>query len=100
MKRNLWNCDRCGAEFEYTCEWGEQPINYVASGGPPRKADLCSVCSAQFERWLAGAELAIEPPVVLAVIRGENDESSDNAESIIEVQHETSLSNKHSSPRS
>lgn len=88
MRRNLWSCDRCRIEFEYSSEWGEQPINYLARGGTPRKADLCEACSAQLERWLAGAELAREPDVVLSAVRGEVHENADNTESIIEVQRQ------------
>lgn len=84
MRRTLWTCDRCQTEFKYSDDWGEQPINYVASGGPPRKADLCECCSASLERFLAGAELERQPDQVLGVIQGENQEATENRESIIE----------------
>jgi hypothetical protein len=84
MKRNLWNCDRCKVEFEYSAEWGEQPINYVAKGGPPRFFDLCDACSALHERFLAGAPLAHEPSTRLDPVHGEVRECCCNAESVIE----------------
>jgi hypothetical protein len=72
VRRTFWNCDRCKAEFEYSAEWGEQPINYLAFGGPPRKVDLCVSCSAELDRFMAGAELEREPPQIVGVVGGES----------------------------
>lgn len=90
MRRTFWNCDRCQAEFEYSDEWGEQPINYLASGGPPRKVDLCECCSVKLARFLAGAELERQPDELVGIVRGENSEAPPGTESRIDDPRECS----------
>lgn len=85
MRRTFWSCDRCQAEFEYSAEWGEQPINYVARGGPLRKLDLCDACSALLERFLAGVALVHEPSIRLEPVHGQVHECCANTESVVEA---------------
>lgn len=69
-KRTYWYCDRCEAAFEYSDDWGEQPISYVACAGPPRKVDLCAACMAQLERFLAGTPLVNPPAEQVGAVQG------------------------------
>ena len=69
-KRTFWDCDRCKATFEYSVNWGEQPLSFVSQGGPPQHRDLCPSCIAEFERFLTGTPLVNPPSEAIGVVSG------------------------------